>query len=111
MTELTADNFRTVGPSEEVPNDYVAPYYLNDRKARIAVARVDDRLYGFDDICTCAEEGCPLSGGLLDGTTLMCQCHGSRWDISTGAVMNGPATSALHTYEVQEVEGNIQIRA
>ena len=30
----------------------------------------------------------------------MCQCHGSRFDITTGAVMNGPATEALKAYEV-----------
>ena len=36
-----------------------------------------------------------LSGGLLTGTTLMCQCHGSRFDITTGAVIDGPATEPL----------------
>ena len=41
----------------------------------------------------------------------MCQCHGSRFDITTGAVINGPATEALKVYEVQEVEGSIHIRA
>jgi 3-phenylpropionate/trans-cinnamate dioxygenase ferredoxin component len=78
---------------------------------RISVARVDGRLYAFDDLCTCTGEACPLSGGLLTGTTIMCQCHGSRFDISTGAVINGPATEPLHVYEVQEVEGSIHIRA
>jgi 3-phenylpropionate/trans-cinnamate dioxygenase ferredoxin component len=41
----------------------------------------------------------------------MCQCHGSRVDIATGAVINGPATEGLNVYEVQEVGGGIQIRA
>ena len=41
----------------------------------------------------------------------MCQCHGSRFDIATGAVINGPATEALNVYEVQEVDGDLQIRA
>jgi 3-phenylpropionate/trans-cinnamate dioxygenase ferredoxin subunit len=41
----------------------------------------------------------------------MCQCHGSRFDITTGAVINGPAIKTLNVYEVQEVEGSIQIRA
>ena len=67
MTELTADMFRTIGPGEAVPNDHVIPYYLEDRKARISIARVDDRLYAFDDICTCADEGCPLSGRAAHG--------------------------------------------
>ena len=69
------------------------------------------RLYAFDDLCTCADEPCPLSGGLLTGTTLMCQCHGSRFDITTGAVINGPATEPLNIYEVQEVDGEIRVRA
>jgi nitrite reductase/ring-hydroxylating ferredoxin subunit len=71
---------------------------------------VDDRLYAFDDLCTCTDEACPLSGGLLTGTTIMCQCHGSRFDITTGAVINGSATMALNVYEVQEIEGSIRIR-
>ena len=41
----------------------------------------------------------------------MCQCHGSRFDVATGAVINGPATAALNTYKVREDEGSIQIRA
>jgi 3-phenylpropionate/trans-cinnamate dioxygenase ferredoxin component len=41
----------------------------------------------------------------------MCQCHGSRFDVTTGAVIDGPATEGLHVYEVQEVDGSIQLRA
>ena len=111
MTELATDAFRQVGRGEAIPNDFVVPYYLDDRKLRISIARVNDRLYAFDDLCTCAREGCPLSGGLLTGTTIMCQCHGSRFDITTGAVINGPATHALNVYEVREAEGSIRIRA
>ena len=59
MTELTADAFRTLAPGDAVPNDFVVPYYLDDRKLRISVARVDDRLYAFDDLCTCADRGVP----------------------------------------------------
>jgi 3-phenylpropionate/trans-cinnamate dioxygenase ferredoxin component len=103
------DVVRTVGPADAVPNDLVVPYYVEDRQLRIAVARVDGRLYAFGDLCTCADEACPLSGGLLTGTTVMCQCHGSRFDISTGAVVDGPATEPLDVYDVQEADGSIQI--
>jgi 3-phenylpropionate/trans-cinnamate dioxygenase ferredoxin component len=112
MTELTTEAaVRRLGPADAIPNDFVVAYYLDDLKRRVSVARVEDRLYAFDDLCTCAQRACPLSGGLLEGTTLMCQCHGSRFDISTGAVINGPATDALHVYEVQDVDGLVQIRA
>jgi 3-phenylpropionate/trans-cinnamate dioxygenase ferredoxin component len=97
--------------TDALPDDLVVPHYLADRKLRISVARVDGRIYAFDDLCTCADQPCPLSAGLLTGTTIMCQCHGSRFDITTGAVINGPATKALNVYDVQEVEGRIHIRA
>jgi nitrite reductase/ring-hydroxylating ferredoxin subunit len=87
----------------------VVPHYLSDVKRRIAVADVDGRLYAFDDLCTCAEPACPLSSGLLTGTTVMCQCHGSRFDITTGAVINGPATRPLRTYAVHQRDGAVQI--
>jgi 3-phenylpropionate/trans-cinnamate dioxygenase ferredoxin component len=111
VTEIGTDAVHTIGRSDGIPNDFLVPYYLQDRKLRISIARVDDRLYAFDDLCTCGRAPCPLSGGLLTGTTLMCQCHGSRFDIRTGAVISGPATQALNVYNVQEVDGSIQLRA
>lgn len=111
MTERETADFRTVGPGDGIPNDSVATYYLDDRRLRVSVARVGNRLYSFDDLCTCAREACPLSGGLLTGTTILCQCHGSRFSITTGAVISGPATEALNMYEVRELDGCIQIRA
>ena len=110
MTEVTAEALRTLGPGAAIPDDFVVPYYLDDRKLRVSVARVGDRLYAFDDLCTCGDTPCPLSGGLLTGTTIMCQCHGSRFDVTTGAVLNGPATEPLNVYEVREVDGDIQLR-
>jgi 3-phenylpropionate/trans-cinnamate dioxygenase ferredoxin subunit len=111
MTQLAAGAFRTMGRGDAIPNDFVVAYYLDDRKLRISIARVDNRLYAFDDLCTCADQACPLSSGLLTGTTLMCQCHGSRFDVTTGAVVSGPATEPLNLYEVQELGGDVQIRA
>jgi 3-phenylpropionate/trans-cinnamate dioxygenase ferredoxin component len=111
MTELAANPLRTIGPTDAVSEDLVVPYYLEDRKLRVSVARVGGRLYAFDDLCPCGGPRCPLSGGLLTGTTLMCQCHGSRFDITSGAVVGGPAVRPLEIHEVREVDGQIRIRA
>ena len=41
----------------------------------------------------------------------MCQCHGSELDVTTGAVVSGPASQPLNVYEVEVVDGSIRIRA
>ena len=104
---MTASNtdFRTLGMAESIPNDFVVPFYLEDLKRRISIAHVDQRFYAFDDLCTCGPEAWPLSSGLLTGKTIMCQCHGSRFDITMAAVINGPATAALKRHTAQEDEG------
>jgi 3-phenylpropionate/trans-cinnamate dioxygenase ferredoxin subunit len=110
MAASNTDAFRTLGLAESIPNGIVVPYYLDDLRRRIAIVRVGDRIHAFDDLCTCGNEACPLSGGLLTGTAIMCQCHGSRFDITTGAVINGPATAALNVYLVREERGAVRIR-
>jgi nitrite reductase/ring-hydroxylating ferredoxin subunit len=111
MPGLPAAAFRVVGQDGAIPDGFVVPFYLSDRKLRISVARTDGQLYAFDDLCTCAGTSCPLSGGLLTGTTIMCQCHGSEFDVTTGAVVCGPATRPLNVYEVQVADGSLRIRA
>ena len=110
MTDLATTPFRTLGPSGAIGDDLVVAHYLGDRKLRVSIVRIDGRVYAFDDLCTCGGAPCPLSGGLLTGTTVMCQCHGSRFNVTTGAVINGPATAPLTVYEAREDEGSIQVR-
>ena len=110
MSTSTDTEFRTVDTSDRLPEGYVNPYYLEDLKRRISVTRVGGKLYAFDDLCTHEAEACPLSAGLLTGTTLKCQCHGSQFDVTNGTVLHGPATDPLETYEVREEGGEIQIR-
>jgi len=38
-----------------------------------------------------------------------CRCHGSKFDITNGAVVNGPAQDPVETYETREVDGTLKI--
>ncbi|WP_446215938.1 Rieske (2Fe-2S) protein [Micromonospora sp. IBHARD004] len=45
----------------------------------------------FDPICT--HQNCPVSN--IDGGTINCTCHGSKYSITDGSVKQGPATRPL----------------
>lgn len=99
-------DFVTVGEASEVPEGEVKAFDVNG--AEVAVARVDGALFGFSDICT--HRHCNLAnGGELDDHTIECECHGSVFDIRTGEVVNPPAEDPLETFQVQEVDGQIQV--
>ncbi|MGQ0640940.1 MAG: Rieske (2Fe-2S) protein [Gemmatimonadaceae bacterium] len=70
---------------------------------KVNVASADGQLYAFDDTCTHA--GCSLARGKLQGTTVTCGCHGSQFDVTTGAVLRGPAQRPERSRAVH-VEGD-----
>jgi len=70
--------------------------------AKVAVASAGSRLYAFDDTCT--HEGCSLATGKLKETTVTCPCHGSQFDVTSGAVLRGPATEPVRSRRV-EIQG------
>ena len=97
--------FRELDAADRLRDSDVNPYYIGELRRRVSVARVGGKLYAFDDLY----EGCPLSAGLLTGTTLMSQHDGSLFDISSGAVLRGPARRALGTYPARERAGKIEV--
>jgi 3-phenylpropionate/trans-cinnamate dioxygenase ferredoxin component len=64
----------------------------------VNLASADGRVYAFDDECT--HEGCSLGAGELDGTTVTCPCHGSQFDVTSGAVLRGPAERPVRSRAV-----------
>jgi 3-phenylpropionate/trans-cinnamate dioxygenase ferredoxin subunit len=74
---------------------------------RISVANVAGELYAFDDFCT--HQRCSLSGGVLEGTTVVCPCHMGAFDVTTGAVVEGLPREPLRTWPVVAVDGLLAI--
>ena len=62
MSLAISTEFRTLDKTDRLPENYVNPYYLDDLKKRVSVARVQGKLCAFEDLRT--HEGCPLSAGL-----------------------------------------------
>ncbi|OSC51509.1 FeS-binding protein, partial [Streptomyces sp. 4F] len=74
------------------------------RDHNVVVSRAEDgTLKAFSTVCTHA--GCPIKK--LDGTKLVCPCHGSEFDARTGEVLHAPATVPLIELPVEVKQGRI----
>lgn len=65
----------------------------------VAVFRVGGALHAIDARCT--HRGGPLDQGALHGAQVTCPWHGSVFDVSTGAVVHGPAETPPHAYRAR----------
>jgi 3-phenylpropionate/trans-cinnamate dioxygenase ferredoxin subunit len=90
-----------IGNAADVPDGEMRVFVVGGTK--VNVSNVGGNLYAFDDTCT--HRGCSLANGDLDGTTVTCACHGSQFDVTTGAVLRGPAERPVRSVPLQ-VEGD-----
>jgi nitrite reductase/ring-hydroxylating ferredoxin subunit len=97
----------TVGKAGSVPTGELHAFETGGR--RISVANAAGVLYAFDDTCT--HRGCSLADGDLEETTVTCICHGSQFDVATGAVVHRPAERPLGVYGVRVAGDDLQVDA
>jgi 3-phenylpropionate/trans-cinnamate dioxygenase ferredoxin component len=69
----------------------------------IAVVHTEGQWFAVSDICSHADVS--LAEGDIDGCTLECWLHGSRFDLRTGRPSGPPATTPVPVYPVS-VEGD-----
>jgi nitrite reductase/ring-hydroxylating ferredoxin subunit len=74
---------------------------------RIALFQVDGVFYAIGD--TCPHRGGPLSGGVLDGTTVTCPWHGAEFDVCTGKNLCPPGARPVVAYPVKVEDGQVLI--
>jgi nitrite reductase/ring-hydroxylating ferredoxin subunit len=103
MSQPASNSERILAENEFLVSDVPAAGALRVADA-IAVFRVGDRLCATQ--ARCPHRGGPLDEGEVDGTVLTCPWHGARFDVCTGALLAGPATAPLETYQVT-VEGAV----
>ncbi len=96
-----------VGNAKDVAAGQMRVFDVSGTK--VSVANLDGHLYAFDDTCT--HMGCSLGKGTLDDTTVTCSCHGSQFDVASGAVLRGPAKQPVRTRLVRVDGGNLLVEA
>ena len=66
---------------------------------KVLIANVDGTYHAIGNVCT--HMGCSLSDGTLIGDTVQCVCHGSIFNLKTGAVEQGPAEKPEPSYNLR----------
>ncbi|HEY2950737.1 MAG TPA: non-heme iron oxygenase ferredoxin subunit [Micromonosporaceae bacterium] len=95
-----------VGSTEDVPKGTVIAANVDGTELAI-VHGEDDRFYAVYDECSHAQIA--LSEGEVDGHTLECWLHGSRFDLRTGEPTGLPATEPVPVYPVEVRDGDIYV--
>ncbi|MCL4338700.1 non-heme iron oxygenase ferredoxin subunit [Patescibacteria group bacterium] len=86
-----------VAKKSDIPEGKIKEYKMEGKT--IAVVNTDGEYLAFDGLCTHAQ--CALAGGMLDGHTVTCYCHGGQFDIKTGEVLALPPQSPINVYNVK----------
>jgi len=94
-----------VCPLAEIPAGSAISVEINDTP--VAVVRTSGDVYAVSGVCSHAQVS--LADGNVDGTTIECWLHGSRFDLPTGKPTSPPAIDPITTYPVKIEDGDVYV--
>ncbi|MDX6689407.1 MAG: hypothetical protein QOG15_864 [Solirubrobacteraceae bacterium] len=74
----------------------------------VMLVRDGDEVLALHD--RCSHRGCSLAGGEVEDGAVTCPCHGSRFDLRSGAIVQGPATAPQPVLEARTRAGRVEVR-
>ena len=99
-------SFELVGPVTDFPKGAAVQVEVDGVEVAVVHAD-DDKFYAVRDECSHASVA--LSEGEVDGCTLECWLHGSRFDLLTGRPSGLPATEPVAIFPVEIRDGDIYV--
>lgn len=100
------ENFTAVLPESNLADN--TPTRAMYQGAPILLVRRGERLFAMAE--TCSHFSGPLSEGKLEGDSIVCPYHSSRFALEDGRVLNGPAVHPQPCLEVRARNGVIEVR-
>ncbi len=97
--------FHPVIESEKLMEDQGQPFTVDG--VRIAVIRHKGNLYALDDLCPHADAS--IAMGPVGNGCIACPWHYAEFDLASGDVLSGPATSGIRTHQIRERDGMIEV--
>jgi 3-phenylpropionate/trans-cinnamate dioxygenase ferredoxin subunit len=74
----------------------------------IVLVSWDGAWYALQDLCSHA--GCAFSeDGTIEDGRMICECHGSEFDLGTGEVRRPPARDRIQTFEVRATPTGLEV--
>ncbi len=101
------DNFVAVAAESELAEN--TPLRVEAEGMAVLLVRQRGNIFAIAE--TCSHLGGPLSEGKLEGETVICPWHGSRFALKDGSVIDGPSTHPQPCFETRVRDGQIEVRA
>src|SRR3954452_6458095 len=101
------DEWKKAVDSEELAQD--DPKTVVVEETPVLLVRHRKHVHAIHD--RCSHRGCSLGElGKLDGETVECGCHGSRFSLRDGSIERGPAAAPPPADQGREQDGAVEIR-
>jgi len=100
------EDWTPVLDASEVPEG--RPVGTHAEGVRLLLVREGDEVLALAARCT--HRGGPLDEGEVADGCVTCPWHGSRFELATGAIAQGPATAPQPGYETRVVDGRVEVR-
>ncbi|WP_406283793.1 Rieske (2Fe-2S) protein [Embleya sp. NBC_00896] len=94
---------KTLGPAADVP---VGGGKIYDNEKVVVTQPTAGDFKAFTAVCT--HQQCLV--GSVSGGEIRCPCHGSRFDVATGAVLGGPAPRPLAAKPIAVANGQVVLK-
>lgn len=91
-----------LGPTSEIP---VGGGKIFSKEKVVVTQPTQGQFKAFS--ATCTHQGCLVSK--IEGKDIDCTCHGSKFSIEDGSVVNGPAKEPLKALSVSTTGGQITV--
>ena len=106
LSEERAESWDRACALADIPDGAAVRVEFGDEP--VCLVNTEGEVFAIRDVCSHAD--IPLSEGDVEGTTVECWLHGSRFDLRTGKPTGLPATVPVPVYETKIEGGDVLVR-